>query len=124
MATRFEDHQRLRLLIAGQFQLKTSSIRAAWAANNQPVETLEGLAGKTPGSGRVTITVTAVLPTSGPEFDYFSAVVDGTYAEMQIPIGPKSYIGNGWFDDVDLGQSVNANTEINYTWTGEFAKPR
>lgn len=118
------DHLRLKLLIGGVFQITPSSIRVAFAANNQVVETLEGLAGKTPGSGRVTITVTAAVPIGGPEVDFFTKCVDGAYDEMQVPFGAKSYIGTGWYDDVEIGQSANANTEVNFTWQGEFAAPK
>jgi hypothetical protein len=119
-----EDHLRLKLLINGLFQVKPSSIRVHFASNNQVVDTLEGLAGKTPGSGRVTITVTAAVGTGGPEHDYFGAVVKGEYADMQVPFGPKSYIGTGWFDEADLGQSTGQNTEASFTWIGEFAEPK
>jgi hypothetical protein len=124
MANRLEDHLRLRLLINGVFQVKPSSVRVQFAPNNNPVDTLEGLAGKTPGSGRVTITVTAAVHIGGPEFDYFGSSTRGDYVEMQVPFGAQSYIGTGWFDDVEIGQSTGANTEVNFTWTGEFAEPR
>lgn len=118
-----EDHLRLRLLIDGVFQLKTSTIRIHFAANNQVVETLEGLAGKTPGSGRVTITGTVAVPVGGFEMDFVAATVKGSYHDLQVPFGPKSYIGTGWFDESDIGQSTNANTEASFTWIGEFAEP-
>lgn len=124
MAQRQEDHIRLRLLINGKFQIKPSSIRVAFAANNQVVDTLEGLAGKTPGSGRVTISVTAAVPIGGTEEDYFGDCVKGSYVEMQVPFGAKSYIGTGWYDDVEISQSTGANTEVTFTWQGEFSEPK
>lgn len=123
MATKQEDHLRLALLIDGVFQVKPSQIRVQFQANNQVVETLEGLAGKTPGSGRVTITATCAVPVGGPEHDFFTDCVKGTYHDLQVPFGAKSYIGTGWFDECDIGQSTNANTEASFTWQGEFSAP-
>jgi hypothetical protein len=119
-----EDHLRLKLLIDGVFQIKPSQIRVQFSANNQVVETLEGLAGKTPGSGRVTITCTVAVPVGGFENDFITSCVKGTYHDLQVPFGPKSYIGTGWFDESDIGQSTNANTEASFTWIGEFAEPK
>ena len=124
MALKLTDHLRLKLFVNGDSKIETSSISVQYTSNNQPVETLEGLAGKTPGAGRVTVTVTSAVPIGGPEFDYEGAVVRGDYVELQIPAGAKSYIGTGWFDEATVSQSVNANTEISFTWIGEFAEPQ
>ncbi len=119
-----QDHLRLKLLVDGVMQVTPSQIRIQFSSNNQVVETLEGLAGKTPGAGRVTISCTGSVPVSGPEADPATKVVKGTYHDMQVPFGPKSYIGTGWFDECDIGQSTNANTEVSFTWIGEFAEPK
>jgi hypothetical protein len=121
---KLSDHLRLALLIDGVYQVKPSQIRVQLSSNNQAVETLEGLAGKTPGSGRCTISGTCAAPIGGPEHDFFTNVVEGSYHEMQVPFGVKSYIGNGWFDECEIGQSNNANTEVTFTWIGEFNKPK
>lgn len=121
---RLEDHLRLALLIEGVFQIKPSSIKLRFESNNQEVDTLEGLAGKTPGSGKVRISCTAAVPIGGPESDYIGNCVAGTYATMQVPFGTKSYIGNGWYDSVEIGQSVNQSTEISFEWTGQFNAPQ
>jgi len=117
-----QDHLRLALLIQGVFQVKPSSIECEWDSGAQRVDTLEGLAGKTPGSGNFTINATGAVPTSGPEYDYFTACQDGRYVDMQVPFGTKSYIGNGWFQTAGIGQSVGQNTEFKFQWVGEFAK--
>jgi len=119
-----EDHLRLKLLIDGVFQIKLSTIKVSFSSGAQEVDTLEGLAGKTPGSGKVKITGSGAVPLGGPEFDYPTAVKQGTYHSLQVPFGVKSYIGNGWFDSAELGQSVNQSTEISFEWTGEFADPK
>jgi hypothetical protein len=119
-----EDHLRLKLLVDGVFQIKLSTIKVSFDSGAQEVDTLEGLAGKTPGSGKVKITGTGAVPLGGPEFDYPTAVKVGSYHSLQVPFGVKSYIGNGWFQTAELGQSVNQSTEIQFEWTGEFAEPK
>jgi hypothetical protein len=111
-------------LIDGVFQIKPTSIRVSLDSGAQELDTLEGLAGKTPGSGKAKITGSCVVPLGGPEFDFFTACVEGSYHQMQVPFGVKSYIGNGWFHTAELGQSVNQATEFQFEWTGEFAKPK
>lgn len=122
MPQKLEDHLRLALLIDGVFQIKPSTIRVQLSSQNQPVETLEGLAGKTPGSGRCTVTGTAAVPKNGPEEDFFTKVVVGSYHQIQVPMGLKGYIGNGWFDECEIGQSTGQNTEVSFTWIGEFTR--
>jgi len=115
-----QDHLRLALLVDGVQQIKASDISLKCDGKNQPVETLEGLAGKTGGSGMVTITGTCAIPLGGPEFDFESAVANGTYHTLQVPLGVKSYIGNGWFEDAEVSGSVGKSTEMRFTWMGEF----
>ncbi len=116
----FQDHLRTTLLVDGKRQLEVNKQNLKLASNNQPVETFEGLVGKTPGSGRTTVSATAAIPASGPEFDYWTECVKGTYHTIQVPLGTKSFIGNGWFDDVEIDQSVNGAAEISFTWIGAF----
>jgi hypothetical protein len=119
-----QDHLRLTALVDGKRQLELTKINGKLVTNSQAIETLEGLAGKTPGSGRVTISLTSAIPASGLEFDYWSTAAKGTYHTVQIPVGSKSYIGKGWFDEVELDQSVNGAAEVSCTWIGTIAPLR
>ncbi len=119
-----EDHLRLKLLFDGVFQIKPSSIEVSLDSGAQKVTTLEGLAGKTPGAGECNISGTCAVPIGGPEFDFFTACVEGGYHDAQVPFGVKSYIGTGWFQTAVISQSVNQSTEFKFTWIGQFAKPK
>lgn len=119
----FGDHLRLALLIQGSYQSTPSSISVEFDSGNQRVDTLEGLAGKTPGSGSVSINATVSIPVSGPEYDFFADCVDGKYVDMQVPFGAKSYIGTGWFQTASISGSANANTEASFSWIGKLEKP-
>jgi len=120
----FQDGLKLRLLVDGVHQITNSEVSLEIDGQNQPLETLEGLVGKTPGAGRATITGTGVVLRGGPEFDYVAAAQDGSYHDLQVPYGKKSYIGTGWFDKATIGQSTGKGTEINFTFIGEFSKPK
>lgn len=120
----FQDGIKLRLLIDGVQQILASDVSLEIDGQNQPLDTLEGLAGKTPGSGRATITGTSVVPIGGPEHDFLQSIVEGSYHDLQVPYGTKSYIGTGWFDKATLSQSTGKSTDFQFTWIGEFAKPR
>lgn|SRR5688572_22200029 len=124
MPQKLADGLKLRLLVDGVHQINQSEVSLEVDGKNQPLETLEGLAGKTPGAGMATITGTGIVQVGGPEFDYVKAAVEGSYHDLQIPYGPKSYLGSGWFDKATIGQSTGKGTEINFTWIGEFAAPR
>lgn len=117
-----QDHLKLACLVDGVFQIELSQIEINGESGAQAVETLQGLAGKTEGSGRTEITATWAVPIGGMEFDVHSAQAVGSYHTVQIPLGDKSYIGTGWFQNSSVGQSVNANTEARATWIGEKKK--
>lgn len=116
----FSDHLRLTLLVDGVKQVKVTQVKGSGKGKNQPVETLEGLVGKTPGAKSIEITGSWAVPLNGLEFNVVDAVANGTYHEIQIPVGSKSLIAKGWFEDFDLGQSTNANTEVGATFMGEL----
>ena len=119
-----QDHLRLACLIDGVFQVKVSNIEVNGDSGAQAVETLEGLAGKTPGSKKLEISGTWAVPIGGLEFDFFTAAAVGTYHEVQIPVGAKTIISKGWFQTAGIGQGVNASTEAKMTFIGEFEPPQ
>lgn len=120
MAT-LQDHARLALFVEQDFMVEMTSIELTTNSGQQRVDTLEGLAGFTPGSGDCTVSCGFAIPIGGQEYPFQETCADGSYATLQIPIGPKDYIGLGKFIDVTINQSVNANTEGNFTWTGELS---
>ena len=124
MPAQFGDGLKLKLLVNGVQQVTATEISLEIDGKNQLLETLEGVVGKTPGSGQVTITSTCIVPIGGQEFDYVAAVQQGTYHDLQIPLGTKSYIGNGYFDKASVSQSVGKPTEVNFTWIGAFERLR
>lgn len=118
------DHLRLAVLIDGQLQTECSNIQINGQSGAQAVETLRGLAGKTPGSKRLEFTGNYAVPLGGPEFDFWGSIDKGTYHEIQIPIGAKSIIAKGWFQEAGISQSVNANTEQTAHFIGQLQAPK
>ncbi len=117
------DHLRLNVLVDGVIQVKLTNFTINGDSGNQAVETLEGLAGKTPGSGRIEVNGTWAIEPGGPELDVFEFVEDGSIHEIQVPVGVKSLVTRGWFQTFGLSQSVNANTEVTATFTGDLKPP-
>lgn len=119
----FTDHLRLAVLIDGVFQASVTNVEINGQSGAQAVETLQGLAGKTPGSARVEISGTWAVPIGGLEFDFLGAALRGEYHTIQVPLGDKAYIGNGWFQDAGVSQGTGSNTEAKMNWVGEPNPP-
>lgn len=117
------DHLRMTLLVDGVLQVELTNIKVNGKGGSQAVETLQGLAGRTPGSPSLTISGTWAVPITGFEFDIFTAAATGSLHELQIPVGAKSIISKGWFDDCGISQSVNQSTECEATFMGSFTAP-
>ena len=120
MAT-LQDHASLSIFVEQVYMVEMTSIELSTNSGQQRVDTLEGLAGFTPGSGDCTVSCGFAIPIGGQEYPFQETCADGSYVSLQIPVGPVDYIGLGKFMDVSINQSVNGNTEGNFTWTGELA---
>lgn len=118
MAT--QDHLTLTVMIDGVIQAKLTNVSVNGDSGAQAVQTLQGLAGKTQGSGQLELSGTWAVPVNGLEFDVWSAAANGSYHDVQIPVGTKSIVSKGWFQTAGLSQSVNANTEATATFIGTF----
>lgn len=111
----------MSILINGTYLLKTQSLTLDASGGKIAVNTMsEGLVGGTDGTKTGTVSFTAAVPVSGPEADFFGMCQKGDYVTIQLPIGGKSFIGDGWFDTVSLSQSTDASTELNCSLTCEF----
>lgn len=117
----FTDGLKLRVLVDGVHQVLAGDIQLKIDGKNQPLETLEGLVGKSEGAGSVEISVTGTVLRGGLESDYWTNVANGSYHDIQVPVGSKSYIGSGWFETCSIGQSTGKGTEVSFTWMGEKA---
>lgn len=118
-----QDHLRMTILVDGVRQVKITNIQVNGQSGAQAVETLDGLAGKTPGSKRLEVSGTWAVPITGTEFDVATAVANGTYHQIQIPVGAKTIVSDGWFQDFNMQGSVNSNTETGAQFIGELNPP-
>jgi hypothetical protein len=110
------DHMRMAVVVDGVFQVTVQDVQVNGTSGNQVVETLQGLAGKTPGSKMLTITGKWSVPITGLETDLMTAVANGTYHELQIPVGSQTIVSSGWFDEFTLGGSTGQSTEFSATF--------
>jgi len=118
-----QDHLALRLYIDGIYQVKATNIQINGQSGAQPVETLEGLAGKTPGSRRLELTANWAVDIGGPECDIWKWIAEGSYHDVQVQVGSKSIVSTGWFDTAGISQATNASTEQTATFIGELGEP-
>lgn len=118
-----EDFSNLSVVVDGDYLAKVTGVQKRTESGQLAVDLLnEGLGGFTPGSGRVRITISYSVPIGGAEFDFATAVAEGEYHTVQVPVGSKTYVGLGKFIDDDLGQSTNSSTEGSVSWEGELKK--
>ncbi len=115
------DHLKFRCQIDGIAQVMVTRGQATLDSGAIKVETLEGLVGKTPGATSIEITGDWAVPTGGLEFDFLSACNDGTYHEIQIPVGTKTIVAQGWFQTAGIQGGATESTSATMTFTG--AKP-
>jgi hypothetical protein len=118
------DHQRMSLLVDTVLQITVHDVSVNGDSGAQAVKTLvQGLAGKTPGAKMLEIEGKWSLPVSGMEFDVATACANGTYHELQIPLGSKTLVTKGWWQTWSVQGSVDSNTEIGAKFTGTFDAP-
>jgi hypothetical protein len=118
MATVPREHARLAVFVDGQYLIECTSIELGTESGQIRVDTFEGLAGFTPGSGKTTIKLGLAIPISGQEFPFQETCAAGSLLPIQIPVGQKSFTGIGKLMDVSISQSVNAAADETVTWEG------
>jgi len=117
------DHMRMAVVIDSVFSGTVQDIQVNGKSGAQAVETLQGLAGKTPGNKSLTITGKWSVPIIGIEFPIMTYVAEGSYHEVQIPVGDVTIVSSGWFDEFTLGGSTGQSTEFSATFMGELNPP-
>lgn len=121
MAT-LREHARMAIFIDQTFMVEMTNLEMVTNSGQQRVDVLnEGLVGFTPGSGDVTITGGFAIPIGGQEFPFQQSCVEGSIHTLQLSVGGEDYSGKGKFMDVRISQSVNANVEGSFTWTGQLS---
>jgi hypothetical protein len=115
------DFAKLACFYNGSYLAYITSLEITTESGQQRVELMnEGLAGFTPGSGSVTISIGFAIPIGGTEQTYQEDCAAGAYVTLQIPIGGKDYIGTGKLTSVRMSQSTGANSEGSFEWSGEL----
>ena len=111
---------KLVLFIDGQKIGTLQSVDIESNSGKVRIDTLEGLAGASIGSGDVKITGDCYVPIGGQEVDIFSEATQlSGFHDMQIGIGAGAYKGSGWFENSKISQSSNSETKVSFSWLGE-----
>lgn len=114
-----EDSAELELIVDGDKQITMQEISLNGESGNNLIETLEGLAGFSNGSEKVTISGSGFIPAGGLEFNYFNTMSKKDIHTLQIPVGALTYRGQGKFMTTDIKQATNAAADFSFTWVGE-----
>lgn len=110
------------LFVDNTFQRFSTGHTIRLANGEQRVLTIaEGLAGFSPGSGEVTISIQYAVPAAKPEFNYHNACLERSRHTLQIGFGGVDYIGQGKFLDNEVTHSVDSAIAGTVNWTGELA---
>lgn len=118
-----QEHASLRAFVDGTYLVELTSITFRTESGQIRVETMEGLAGFTPGSGVCTVELGLAIPIGGQEHGFQQLCAQGAYVAIQIPVGQEgSYAGKGKIMNVELRQSVNASAEQTVSWEGELGE--
>lgn len=99
---------------------QTTSVEITLESGQIAVDTFEGLAGFTPGSGRARVRFGFAVPIGGQEYDFWSTAAEGQIVTVQVGVGAKSYAGKGKLMSVSISGSVNASVEGSAEWEGEM----
>lgn len=97
------------------------SVTIKRSTNSQPVHTLEGYSGESPGSAQTEITVESAVPDAGFEFD------PGDYIEGLIPIkftiftASSSLSFDGFIITDTLNFAADAVTKLSWEGRGSLA---
>lgn len=112
--------KRLPLFVDGQAIEEYNNLEVNGEANPIEITTvLKGLAGKSDGNSRVTVSCTSAMPIGGPEYDYWNAMIDGREdVTMQIGVGDGDFVSIGWFTSVRFSASTDKACEVQWEWTG------
>jgi len=96
------------------------SIEKVTESGNIRVDTLQGLAGWSDGSGSVKLNLTYWVPKGGPEFPFQQACAAKAYVTVQVGVGSEAYVGSGKINTETVSQSTNAAVEGKIEWEGEL----
>lgn len=113
------DYATLGFSVNGIQMQEITSISKSTESGQLEIFTLaRGLAGFSPGQGKVTVSVGYLLPIGGFEFNFDDAIANGTPVTIQIWGGPHSYGGSGKFVSGECSQSTGAAFAGTVTFTG------
>lgn len=105
----------------GTYLEQLKSIELALETGVVRIETLEGLAGFSSGSGMVTFNVTSNVPSTGFEADFWNDANNEVLVTIQVGVGPQAYVGQGKIENVRVTRDTGAAIEGSFSWTGQRA---
>jgi hypothetical protein len=96
-------------------QLEAQSITVKRMSGASDVDTgAKGFAGQSPGSPKMTITVTSAVPAAGIEFDPGSYIKNLDVADIVVFAFGKTLASSGFINDDTFAYSVNSEGKLDF----------
>lgn len=116
-----QDYAVLKVFLDGQELKQVTSVRKITRSGIQAVNLLtEGLGGFTSGAGSIGVEIGFAVPRGGTEYPYQQKCANEEFVTIQFVSGADVYVGTGKLEEVEIGQSTNANTEGSANFMGEL----
>lgn len=110
---------KLAIFLDSDYQMMATSIDLSHDGKKSPVETIgSGLVGITPGCSQWKVSVSGAVLSSGLEYNVLGKSDSSDVVTVAIPIGDKTFSGEGQIMNASLKYSVNGSAEYNFEWNG------
>jgi hypothetical protein len=114
-----EKFARAAIALDGQWLRFVTSLSMVTDGGKTPINLLEdGLAGFSPGSGSVTITIGYAIPVGGQEYPFQQKAIRDEDVQAQLRWGGEQYVGLGQLTNDEKNRNVDSPTEGTANWTG------
>lgn len=117
-----QEYAKLPFFVNQAYMTQITSVQLTGESGQIRVDTLEGLAGFTPGSGSTRVSVGFVVPIGGPEYNVWNDMVDGAIVAVQVGVGSLAMAAKGKVMSTTIGRSTQASVEGTWEWEGELKK--
>lgn len=116
-----QDFARLFVMVDSVLQVFVESIGIQTDSGNIEIYTFDGLAGFSPGPGKITLSLNYAVPLAGFETNFQKMVVDRQVHSIQVGVGSNALITEGKFNTDNIQGSTSSATQGSVTFTGKLA---
>lgn len=117
-----QQYSNVEVYINGSKLAEAASVKISRTTDAQIVNTLgRGFAGVSPGARMIKVTVENAVPSASFEYDPGSVMETLTPVELTLFAAGKSLSSRGFILEDDFSGAVNSQTQLSFSFTGEWA---